>query len=181
MQSLLVKLNLTPALPFITLRNIADYMGAMNKQDAIDFLKECGVSFWDIKRKKETSEIFYEVLKKFAISNKALDREKLAYVIKKSISPALYKNSNITSEQILAEYNRWLKDSELKIIFFRDELHFIRSYPLESRDIESQKNLEEGFALKVKKNTLVLERIAEIRYAYKVLINITKQLPSIRR
>ena len=174
MQSILVTFNNTPALSFIALRNIANYIGILSTEEAIEFLEECGVPEKEINHEESSSKLIYHLLKNLALSPKTQAREMLEKIIIASINPVLYEGKDVTDQSIIAQYNEWLSADELRI-----EESGIGGHKIERFNPVGSESHITGSALnEINESTLQtmlassLENIAEIKYGYKLLLRI---------
>lgn len=172
MTSPLVTINSYPAISFETLRNIANSVGVLNVKDAIEFLEESGVPEKNINQQEKTADMIYHVLKPLASSPKDEDRELLEKIIIQSINPALYEKSGITVQGLVPKYNAWLRLDNLQIVKSKDGNFILKAIDQELKKLnaDSDKEMDEAFASNIKEP--VLERISEIRYAYKLVMKI---------
>lgn len=172
MTSSLVTINASPALSFETLRNISHFVGKLNTKDAVEFLDEAGVPQKPTNPQETPTEIIYDTLKALALSSKAQDRELLEKIIIQSINPALYEKSGITVQGLIPKYNEWLKLDNLQITKSKDGNFILKSidHELENLNADSDKEMDEVLVSNIKEP--VLERITEIKYAYKLVMKI---------
>lgn len=165
--------DFTPSLK--TLRHISKYIGQLSPEDTIEFLEECGVSNNLIERHKNSPKIVYHIFKELASSDKKEQHNLLVKIISDSTDHTLYKEPNLTEEEIFNTYNVQLKLDRLQLLF-SDINHeyqittYLPELPKYKKIAQNDFKYSEEIMFSIMKH--YRGNIAEIKIAYSLLLEI---------
>lgn len=164
------KANHLPEVSNKTLRNIANYIGVLGLEDAIEFLKEYGVPDDWMNPNEATSKMVYHALKRLANDNHPY----FWNIVVESLNPSLYGRTDITERSITALYNEWLTLDGIIITGSSTDGYHVNVYSptdTEAQMVEGEVDKEAESAMKSLLKGC-LGYIAENKVAYQLVLRI---------